>query len=300
MKKTVILFVIGFMVIAFSFQSCEKEGNSDSLSQTEFHKKAQLTNVYENEIATLASDFTQQTTLLKDATKAYQANITSENLVTAQEQWKSVQTSVVASKWLESQPIILTKWVDNLDVVYIPPELKDDKRRLHPNYRFESRPMGELCELAQWSDLIVFDYISANLDRVVNNMFNLKWNYKMMDKPIHNLEKSTVTGSFMFLDNESGLFHGYRLLDTYGQYHESLLQAVCVFRKSTVNAVETLYKSGKTGEILQSLYENNEQYHGFLPRIPVKNRNILEKRIEHVYKHIQLCKNQYPQGMIQR
>lgn len=91
MKKTILLFVIGFMIVAFSLQSCEKEGNSDSLSQTEFHKKAQLTNIYENEIATLASDFIKQTTLLKGAAKTYQINTTSENLVTAQEQWKLVQ-----------------------------------------------------------------------------------------------------------------------------------------------------------------------------------------------------------------
>lgn len=96
-------------------------------------------------------------------------------------------------------------------------------------------PLGYLIELAQWSDLIVFDYIIAHLDRVVNNLFNYQWNSQIMEAPAHNLAK---TGNLLlFLDNESGLLHGYRLLSKYQAYHSLLLKNLCVFRRSTINQV---------------------------------------------------------------
>lgn len=213
------------------------------------------------------------------------------------EQWKPVRPGIIASKWSDNKPVIVTKWIPGLEPVYMPDELKDIKRKLHQeNYHLDGMTVGQLCDLVQWSDLIVFDYISANLDRVVNNLFNLKWNSKMLEKPIHNLEKVGSKGQYVFIDNESGLFHGYRLLDSYRSYHEQLLNSVCVFRDSTVDALERLYAAGNAGDQLQQLYETSEQYHGLLPRMSAKNKQILQSRIQDVVKHIQRCKHQLPKS----
>lgn len=96
-------------------------------------------------------------------------------------------------------------------------------------------PLSSLVELAQWSDLVVFDYIIAHLDRVVNNLYNFQWNSEIMEAPAHNLAKNRDL--LLFLDNESGLLHGYRLLAKYEAYHSLLLENLCVFRRSTINQV---------------------------------------------------------------
>ena len=208
------------------------------------------------------------------------------------QQWQDVRKGIISSKWSDNKPIIVTKWIESLEPVYMPDELKDIKRNLHQeNKHLGVMSPGLVCDLVQWSDLIVFDYISANLDRVVNNLFNLKWNPKMLEKPIHNLEKIRSSGQYIFIDNESGLFHGYRLLDAYQSYHEKLLNSVCVFRESTVDALERLYAAGNAGDKLQHMYETNEKHHGLLPRMSNKNKQILQSRIQDVVKHIQRCKH---------
>lgn len=98
-------------------------------------------------------------------------------------------------------------------------------------------PLGNLIELAQWSDLVVFDYLIAHLDRVVNNLYNYQWNSKIMEAPAHNLAKDPNSELLLFLDNESGLLHGYRLLAKYEAYHSLLLENLCVFRRSTIDQV---------------------------------------------------------------
>ncbi|XP_052811241.1 four-jointed box protein 1-like [Mya arenaria] len=209
------------------------------------------------------------------------------------EQWTEVKGAIITANWSEKRPIVVTKWVDSLEPVFMPNKLKDSKVKLDErNYPFQEISLQEACDLVQWSDLIVFDYISSNLDRVVNNMFNLQWNPRMLDKPIHNLEKSAKTGQYVFLDNESGLFHGYRLVDTYEIYHEQLLSSVCIFKQTTLDRLQDLLISGSAGDKLQSLYETNEEFSNLLPKMTSKNKKILQTRIEKVLKHVQMCKHE--------
>lgn len=208
-------------------------------------------------------------------------------------QWSKVLTEVSGAKWSDSKPLIFTKWIENLEPVFMPTEMKSLDVGTNTNTDlFMGKSESELCDLVQWSDLIVFDYMSANPDRVVNNMFNLKWNDKMMDKPIHNLEKSSKNGAFVFLDNESGLFHGYRLLDTHHQFHRQLLDSVCIFKPETINTIEQLHKEGSIGNRLVDAFISGEKHQNMLPRISVKILEILQSRLEDVYKHIQTCKFQ--------
>ena len=166
---------------------------------------------------------------------------------------------------------------------------REDDRKLHPTLGIlGKKSLPELCDLLQWSDLIVFDYLTANLDRLVNNMFNRQWNAEMMNNPAHNLER-TKGGSLVFLDNESGLFHGYRLLEKYHSYHESLLASLCVFRARTANAVKVLHKADSVGDELHKLFSEGEVHHRHLPSIPEKNVSVLKDRLAKVYDQIVKC-----------
>ncbi|XP_019061323.1 four-jointed box protein 1, partial [Fukomys damarensis] len=39
---------------------------------------------------------------------------------------------------------------------------------------------AELVDLVQWTDLILFDYLTANFDRLVSNLFSLQWDPRVM------------------------------------------------------------------------------------------------------------------------
>lgn len=214
-------------------------------------------------------------------------------------QWSSVQPQLNSAEWSSQKVVVLTPFLEQLSSVYIPQELRSSKTELQPGTTLvKGRNSSDLVELMQWSDLVIFDYLTANLDRVVNNMYNQQWNDRMMDSPAHNLlslltPEDTPNKLLVFLDNESGLFHGYRLLDKYASYHKQLLSSVCVFRKATVEAVRHYHESGDIVEEVMNLYKTWEPLSSGLPQIPSSTANILRSRLRDVYTQIQTCKNRY-------
>ncbi|XP_060808961.1 extracellular serine/threonine protein kinase four-jointed [Amyelois transitella] len=150
-------------------------------------------------------------------------------------------------------------------------------------------------ELAQWSDLIIFDYLTANLDRIVNNLFNYQWNVNIMDGPAHNLARKMDSGLLVFLDNESGLLHGYRLLKKYNVYHSLMLDNLCVFRKRTIDSLKSLYETNTIGSKLSYMFhnKNNAVIRDILPSLPEKNAKILHERIGRVLSQVEKCEQSF-------
>ncbi|XP_055839291.1 extracellular serine/threonine protein kinase four-jointed [Episyrphus balteatus] len=163
-----------------------------------------------------------------------------------------------------------------------------DRDELHLN----ATVLNRLIELAQWSDLIVFDYLIANLDRVVNNLYNYQWNADIMAAPAHNLARQINSQLLVFLDNESGLLHGYRLLKKYEAYHGLLLDNLCIFRRPTIEALRNLREYGP-GKRLQELFELSTSYQvrDVLPSLPDKSIKILIDRIDRVLGQVQKCRD---------
>ena len=96
-------------------------------------------------------------------------------------------------------------------------------------------------DLVQWTDLILFDYLTANFDRLVSNLFSLQWDPRVMHRATSNLHRGPG-GALVFLDNEAGLVHGYRVAGMWDKYNEPLLQSVCVFRERTARRVLELHR----------------------------------------------------------
>lgn len=220
--------------------------------------------------------------------------------------WSSVRSEMILAQWVEDKPVVFTKFIPNLITAFIPFNFRNANRRLYPtditsnltrNSSQISDVMPELVELAQWSDMIIFDYLTANLDRVVNNLYNLQWNFAMMDAPTHNLRRTMEDKLLVFLDNESGLLHGYRLLEKYEVYHATLLDSLCVFRKSTADIIKRLKKDGNIGEILQNAFNKYEpDFQDYLPGLPDKSISILNDRIARVFDVIEKCESMFPEG----
>lgn len=152
-----------------------------------------------------------------------------------------------------------------------------------------------LIELVQWSDLILFDYLIAHLDRVVNNLYNLQWNAEIMEAPAHNLLVQPHDQLLIFLDNESGIFHGYRLLAKYEAYHNALLENLCIFRRSTITQLQRL-KYQNIGALLNDHFVRSTpdaQVREALPRLGPKTIKILRDRIDRVLGQVQKCRKQF-------
>jgi len=102
------------------------------------------------------------------------------------------------------------------------------------------------------------------------------------------------TGLLVFLDNESGLLHGYRLLDKYEVYHRLMLDSLCVFRRSTADKIKKLFNQKNVGLELKRMFEHLEPVAlDYLPMLPERSVNILNRRIEVVHNQILKCESLY-------
>ncbi|KAI9560675.1 hypothetical protein GHT06_011625 [Daphnia sinensis] len=214
-------------------------------------------------------------------------------------QWINVQSSLNQAQWTEDRPVVYTQFLNDLEPAYIPVQFRGRDRHLNPSdvqhHKLEDKAeRDELITLAQWSDLLVLDYLTANLDRMVNNLYNMQWNPAMMDSPAHNLARDSRTGLLVFLDNESGLLHGYRLLDKYEIYHKSLLDSLCVFRRSTVDSLRQLQSNKNVGNLLRHMFETRDpSLLDFLPFLPEKSIKTLNYRIDQVLDQVAKCQSLY-------
>lgn len=245
--------------------------------------------------------------------------------------WLTAAQDIQTAQWKVQRPVVLTDYIPDLEAANIPVlfqpmerhlnkfdvknitlglDVKPPKSLLHhlggikPNPNWNQLPVEQhrdtelnktvqqkLVELAQWSDLIIFDYLIANLDRVVNNLYNFQWNADIMTAPAHNLARQSESQLLVFLDNESGLLHGYRLLKKYETYHGLLLDNLCVFRRPTIEALQQLQRDG-IGRRLQQLFEQStsDKVRDVLPSLPDKSIKILVDRIDRVLGQVQKCR----------
>lgn len=67
--------------------SCEKGGSAGFSSEVQRHKKAQLDNIYDNEISRLNTEFITETSLLNDGISHFKQETTTANLIEVQQQW---------------------------------------------------------------------------------------------------------------------------------------------------------------------------------------------------------------------
>ncbi|KAG8125946.1 hypothetical protein E2320_021079 [Naja naja] len=212
-------------------------------------------------------------------------------------QWAEVRDELRGSHWAEGAVVSLARWVDNLTDVVAPAPWQAEAgapaagRRLQPLAAGELRGLSQaqLVELVQWSDLILFDYLTANFDRLVSNLFSLQWDPRVMHRATSNLQRAP-NGGLVFLDNEAGLVHGYRLLAMWDKYNEPLLRSVCVFREATAQRVRELHRLRNAASELLRLYRTREPLAEILGFLSDQQAQLLQERIDFVHKHILHCK----------
>ncbi|XP_060118800.1 four-jointed box protein 1 [Heteronotia binoei] len=207
-------------------------------------------------------------------------------------QWAQVRDELRGSHWAEGAVVSVAQWVDNLTEVVAPaPWRAEAGRRLQPLAAGELRGLApaQLAELVQWSDLILFDYLTANFDRLVSNLFSLQWDPRVMHRATSNLLRAP-NGGLVFLDNEAGLGHGYRLLAMWDKYNEPLLRSVCLFREATAQRLRELHRLRNAAAELRRLYRTREPLAETLGFLSDQQAQLLQDRVDLVHKHILHCK----------
>ncbi len=204
------------------------------------------------------------------------------------EQWASVRGNIEVLEWSPNAIVSLTEFIPNATGVFIPLHLRKQQGLQLSAENISNMNVTYLVELMQWSDLIIFDYLTANFDRIVSHIFSLQWDARVMERTTNNLLK-TINGHLLFIDNEAGLVHGYRVLDLWERYHRLLLSSSCIFRRSTVRRLSELKRSGNSAKLLCELYRARELLARELGSLSEEHALTLQNRVDVVYKHIKQC-----------
>ncbi|XP_062951719.1 four-jointed box protein 1 [Cynocephalus volans] len=211
-------------------------------------------------------------------------------------QWAQVQEELRAAHWTEGSVVSLTRWLPNLTDVVVPAPWRSEDGRLRPLHdaggELANLSQTELVDLVQWTDLILFDYLTANFDRLVSNLFSLQWDPRVMQRATSNLHRGPG-GALVFLDNEAGLVHGYRVAGMWDKYNEPLLQSVCVFRERTARRVLELHRGQDAAARLLRLYRRHEPRFPELAALADPHAQLLQRRLDFLAKHILHCKAKY-------
>ncbi|CAL1266390.1 unnamed protein product [Larinioides sclopetarius] len=220
-----------------------------------------------------------------------------------QGQWnkENVKKNLLASKWDTNSTVALIQWIENLERDKLPSlllsSLMHNEVLSANNGELLSLPVKKLVELLQWSDLIIFDYITGNYDRVASmqDAADKEKKPSIMQETIHNLVRSKTDGALWLIDNESGLLDSYSLL--YGPagqdgrflaFHQQMLNSTCLFRRSTVERVQWLHKTRHAGRILLDLVTQLEPLFSPIERVEEVSKR-LQERIGEVNEHVQRC-----------
>ena len=124
-------------------------------------------------------------------------------------------------------------------------------------------------------------------------------NPKIMEEPIRNLRKSSQSGKLWLIDNESGLFDAYELLEPYHRnsrfttFHSKMLKTMCIFQSSLVKALQILSSHSSPHKRLLSFSRSFEPLIEFLPKdnLYTQFSEMFDKRLALVMEWIKQCKN---------
>ncbi|XP_030845387.1 four-jointed box protein 1 [Strongylocentrotus purpuratus] len=183
-------------------------------------------------------------------------------------QWSSVTADIRNAGWKNDTVASFSLWIDNIGKSHLPEIMFNNQRgTIYPSTPgFADLNITTLVELAQFSDLVIFDYITAHLDRMTIRKnaveyYQQDWLYK---GEVHNLAQHKSNGGLWFIDNENGLFNSYPVAYSKANkeqmqgYHEELLRSFCIFRRSTFKNVHGLARMEDPFNALDMAVHHNE------------------------------------------
>ncbi|KAH3857751.1 hypothetical protein DPMN_100366 [Dreissena polymorpha] len=226
--------------------------------------------------------------------------------------WKAV--NIRSLDWQENRTVALIQWVDNINnrgsKSYMPRLILEAFRTGKPVTGWEIEQLKDLyknpyqlTDIVQWGTMIIFDYLTANYDRVASMQDAAEKESKpsILEESIRNLHKSLTDNKLWLIDNESGLLDAYTLLEPsnnssrFFAFHDQMLKTMCVFQSSLVSSLEQLSKYTQPYvrliEYAQSL-EPLLQHLQNDPNFPLFTK-LFNLRLKDVILWIRHCKTKY-------
>ncbi|RKE95424.1 imelysin family protein [Ichthyenterobacterium magnum] len=87
-KKTLSIISITLTLLVTTLMSCDKNGIPESQYEIEFYRQNQLTNIYNNEVSKLVSEFIEFASTLNEVVVEFNQQTTLDNLLVAQQKWE--------------------------------------------------------------------------------------------------------------------------------------------------------------------------------------------------------------------
>ncbi len=207
------------------------------------------------------------------------------------EQWNGVASEVAEAGWEDGSDILMVLYVEDLQGEYIPDLLRPGKALLTQDSVLNFTQPEQL-RLIQWTDMIIFDFIIGHTDRLFNTLLNHQWNSHMLERCVHNLEK-TQSGKLILIDNESGFWVGYASAEwkqANYDYQIHFLKELCLFRRRTVQTLMQLCESRRADTLLED-YMKETDFASFsaVRKLKPKERTDFKKRLETVKERILQC-----------
>lgn len=207
-------------------------------------------------------------------------------------QWQVVSPHALNNRTELFPFALLTEWINDLDEAYVPHVLMRSEEKIQAGDNLANLSSDDIRDLIQWTDMLIFDYLTVNTDRMINLLYNKHWNARIVEHPVHNLHKDKE-GLLIFIDNESGMIKGQQLfLDTRKDYHSlynRLLNRTCVFRRRTVERIRGLSRSQGVGKQLNDTLKHMDPLAEELGSLAKKYTDGLQSRIDHVYSYMKSC-----------
>lgn len=221
-------------------------------------------------------------------------NIPPTTMVTldlSSEQWSGVKSEAIEAGWEDRSNILMVMYVEGLQAEYIPDVLRPANALLTPD-NVKNLTDSEQIRLLQWSDMIIFDFIVGHTDRLFNTLLNYQWNSHMLDRCVHNLEK-TKSGKLVLMDNESGFWVGYASAEwkqTNYDFQVRFLKEICLFRRRTVMSLMQLLKSGQADVLLENyMQERDSASFTAVRKLKPKERIDFNQRLQTISDRILEC-----------
>ena len=158
-------------------------------------------------------------------------------------QWSGVADQAREAGWQDHMTVLVTMYVEEELVGEALPSVLAESSAIVTREYVRSVSADERSRVLQWSNLIVFDFLTGHCDRIFNTLCNLQWNSRMLQKPVHNLLKTKSGKKLLLFDNESGFWMGYKVGrqdSSKYEMQERFLKRMCVFTGRTLEQLEYL------------------------------------------------------------
>lgn len=166
-------------------------------------------------------------------------------------QWRGVADLAREAGWQDHMTVLVTMYVEEDLVAEALPSVLAESSAVVTREYMSTVSADERARILQWSDLIVFDFLIGHCDRTFNTLYNLQWNSRMLQRPVHNLLKTKDGKKLLLFDNESGFWMGYKVGrqdSSKYEMQERFLKRMCVFTGRTLRHLDYLVHGDRSDE----------------------------------------------------